>query len=210
MHTNGKHGRLHLDTNLKHLMKVCLQQTNHYTIELTDDVLKNSFSFADIRFTHQFKMPKKIKSRDINANDYSTARISGNVIGAIEMFAISCSTILHESDHEGKTKPNHIDPIAVDDNIHPSEIDDETYEVRSSLPFFINEDGSEVITSPVRACKRRRNLNDRPGTPYNPLRSPCKSFGKDIFEDDGIRTPISTPNFISRASSLSFSPSFSL
>ena len=214
-----KSGRPYLDTPVKKLIKDCLLQLNHYTIEITKKVLDSVMSSSQTTFSYQFTLPKQIRSSKISETNYSHHRLNMNVVEAIKVFAetfskINSTNVLPkpEISTEPNTKPNtsskpedtrqDIECVS----ISGEEEEEEPYAMRSRHPFYIQEDGSLNDTSPVRRTKRLR-IEDRPPTPFSPLRTPSGQFS---FDDThiGFSTPSLTSNILERNHSLVFSPTF--
>lgn len=171
-HTHlNRSGRPYFGPKIKLEMKACLENVDHYTIEMLESTLHKHMNTNKLRFTHQFSMPKGLRASQIANTDYSKEMLSGNIIGAIQKFTVV--SVVSSQPTPPPARPNR--PSTPHPRLGSNDVDvlsgsssdtdgDTEFVIRSSHPTFINDDGTEVLTAPypTRRAKRKREPEDSP------------------------------------------------
>jgi len=172
-------GRPYFGPSIKQGMKAHLASVDHYTIEMLETTLDQHMKTNLLQFSHHFSMPKGMRASEISNTDYSNEMLSGNIIGAIEKFTlVSVISLPTNTISHSPTTPTHLPNPPTPPPPHPigpnnvdvlSECssdneDDAEFEIKSSHATFINNDGTELPTSPypIRSTKRRKEFHDSP------------------------------------------------
>ena len=205
-HTN-RSGRPYFRPEIKSRMKDHLMNVDHYTIEMTAETLSAHMTKNNLQFSHEFSMPKGVRSSVISNTDYAGERLTGDIIGAIRKFtevttlSLNASKPISHPSRPSTPCPRKIQEIY--DNTSSESEDDAKFTIRSSHPTFINNDGTEVPTSPypTRMSKRQRST-----TLTTPMKSLPSIQTPDIspFSQTPLSPGLSSP-FL-RESSLQFTP----
>lgn len=203
----NRSGRPYYRPEIKSKMKDHLMNVDHYTIEMTAETLSTHMTKSNLQFSHEFSMPKGIRSSLISNTDYSEERLSGDIIGAIRKFTEVTSLSLNAPkpvsppSRPSTPYPRKIQEI-YDNNSSESE-DDAEFTIRSSHPAFINDDGTEVPTSPYPTRMSKRQRSSTLSTPMKSLPS-IQTPDINPFSQTPLSPGLSSP-FL-RESSLHFTP----
>lgn len=187
----NRNGRPYFGPSIKMGMKSHLSIVDHYTIEMLESTLDQHMKTHSLEFSHHFSMPKGVRASEISNTDYSTEMLSGNIIGAIKKFTmVSAISLQTDTPSRPPTTPPPIPNPPITPPPPPTESNnvdvlsdyssdnDTEFVIRSSHPTFINNDGTEVPTSPypIRHAKRQRESEESPilfPTFDNVLSTPC-------------------------------------
>lgn len=208
-HTNtNRGGRPYFRPGVKANMKSHLLSVDHYTIEMMDTTLSRFMIANNLQFSYEFSMPKGLRASTISSTDYSKERLSGDIIGAISKFTQVTPILSNVSSPIPPTTrpptPYNIGIQEISDHSSDNE-DDQEFKIRSSHPTFINEDGTEIPTSPYLTRHSKRQRQSPPVSPLNELPIPVIGTpNQTVFTPTPLSSSLSIP--LSRESSISFSP----